>query len=300
MKKRKGIVLAGGSGKRLHPLTISISKQLLPVYDKPMVYYPLSTLLLSGIEDILIICNPGEDILFSRLLGDGSQLGVNISYMIQHKPEGIAQSLILGKDFLKDDPCVLILGDNIFHGGGLEELLLSVSNRSTGATVFAYEVKDPQRYGVIEFDNSGNAISIVEKPIDPSSKYAVTGLYFFDNKAYDIASSIKPSARGELEITDVNKEYLKMNQLHVEVLKSGSVWLDAGTHDSLLESSQFISTLQKRQAINVACLEAIAYQKGLITNDQLRMAASKLGKSDYSNYLLKVAETNIIPREWGN
>lgn len=294
MIKRKGIVLAGGSGKRLHPLTVSISKQLLPVYDKPMIYYPLSTLIMAGIRDILVICNPGEDILFNRLLGDGSQFGINISYMIQDKPEGIAQSLILGKDFLNNDPCALILGDNIFHGGGLEEILISVSSQSSGATVFAYEVNDPERYGVIDFDNSGKAISIIEKPIKPISKFAVTGLYFFDNKAYEIASSITPSPRGELEITDVNAEYLKINMLQVEVLGSGFVWLDAGTHDSLLESSQFIASLQKRQAINVACLEAIAYKKGFITNDQLRMTASKLGKSDYSDYLLKVAETNVI------
>ena len=290
MKNKKGIILAGGSGSRLYPLTSSISKQLLPVYDKPMIYYPLSVLILAGITEILIICNPGEDILFNRLFGDGSHLGIKIDYAVQDKPDGIAQALIIGRDFIQDSGCVLILGDNIFYGAGLEDLLISACKRETGATVFAYEVADPRRYGVIEFNKSGKAISIIEKPSNPASKYAVTGLYFYDSKAPEIASKLKPSNRGELEITDLNAHYLKSGQLNVEVLESGSLWLDAGTHDSLLESSQFIATLQKRQAINVACLEAISFQKGNISRSQLLNLAKKINNTKYTNYLIRIAD----------
>lgn len=290
MKERKGIILAGGAGTRLYPLTLSISKQLLPIYDKPMIYYPLSILMMAGIKDILIICNPGEDKLFRRLLGNGHHLGIKISYLIQAKPDGIAQALILGKDFLNNHPCALVLGDNIFHGVELEKLLTSVSNRSEGATVFASEVVDPNRYGVVNFDDSGKVLSIVEKPVNPLSKYAVTGLYFYDNQACEIASSLKPSARGELEITDLNSEYLKMNKLQVEILQSGSVWLDAGTYDSLLESSHFIATLQKRQSISLGCIEIVAYRKGFINNNQLREIALSISNPDYSNKLLREAD----------
>ena len=290
MSIKKGIILAGGSGKRLHPLTLSISKQLLPIYDKPMIYYPLSTLIIAGVTDVLMICNPGEDELYRRLLGDGSHLGIDISYKIQEKPEGIAQALIIGKDFLDNSSCILILGDNIFYGPRLEEKLIAVSSRSSGATVFAHEVEDPQRYGVVEFDSSGKAISIVEKPLNPASNYAVTGLYFFDSKAYEIASSITPSSRGELEITDVNAAYLKMGNLQVELLEKGSTWLDAGTHNSFQESSEFVSSLYKKNGINLACLELDAYKKGLLNKEQLKIAASNMKETYYQNYLIQFLE----------
>ena len=261
MSIKKGIILAGGSGKRLHPLTLSISKQLLPIYDKPMIYYPLSTLIIAGVTDVLIICNPGEDKLFNRLLGDGTHLGIDISYKIQEKPEGIAQALIIGKKFIDNSSCILILGDNIFYSPGLEDKLIDASSRLSGATVFAHEVKDPERYGVVEFDSSGKAISIVEKPINPSSNYAVTGLYFFDSKACEIASSLSPSTRGELEITDVNATYLEMGNLQVEVLDKGSIWLDAGTHQSYQQSSEFVSSLYENSGVNLACVEVDAFKK---------------------------------------
>tara|TARA_B100000674_G_C37961698_1_gene972330 strand:- start:1880 stop:2758 length:879 start_codon:yes stop_codon:yes gene_type:complete len=291
MSIKKGIILAGGSGKRLHPLTLSISKQLLPIYDKPMIYYPLSTLIIAGVIDVLIICNPGEDILFKKLLRDGSQLGINISYKVQEKPEGIAQALLIGKDFIDNSSCILILGDNIFYGQRLEEKLISAGSRLNGATVFAHEVKDPERYGVVEFDSSGKAISIIEKPSNPKSNYAVTGLYFFDSNAHEIASSLTPSARGELEITDVNAEYLKMGNLQVEVLDKTSTWLDAGTHQSYQESSEFVSLLNKKNGINLACLEVEAYKKGLLDKEQLRDVTLNMGDSYYQNYLMQFLES---------
>lgn len=286
----KGIILAGGSGSRLYPLTLSISKQLLPIYDKPMIYYPLSTLIIAGVEDVLIICNPGEDKLFSKLLGDGSHLGIKISYKIQEKPEGIAQALLIGKDFLDGSNCVLILGDNLFYGPKLEEKLVSAASSLEGATVFAHQVPDPERYGVVEFDASGKVISIVEKPLDPKSNFAVTGLYFFDSMASEIAASISPSPRGELEITDVNSAYLERGILKVEVLDNESVWLDAGTHDSMQESNNFVSNLNKKKGINLACLELEAYKKGHLNKDQLLEAALKMKDSYYRNYLMKFLE----------
>ena len=287
MSIKKGIILAGGSGKRLHPLTLSISKQLLPIYDKPMIYYPLSTLIIAGVTDVLIICNPGEDKLFNRLLGDGTHLGIDISYKIQEKPEGIAQALIIGKKFIDNSSCILILGDNIFYSPGLEDKLIDASSRLSGATVFAHEVKDPERYGVVEFDSSGKAISIVEKPINPSSNYAVTGLYFFDSKACEIASSLSPSTRGELEITDVNATYLDMGNLQVEVLDKGSIWLDAGTHQSYQQSSEFVSSLYKNNGVNLACVEVDAFKKGLLDKEQLKKAALNMKDSYYQGYLMK-------------
>ncbi len=287
MSIKKGIILAGGSGKRLHPLTLSISKQLLPIYDKPMIYYPLSTLIIAGVTDVLIICNPGEDKLFNRLLGDGTHLGIDISYKIQEKPEGIAQALIIGKRFIDNSSCILILGDNIFYSPGLEDKLIDASSRLSGATVFAHEVKDPERYGVVEFDSSGKAISIVEKPINPSSNYAVTGLYFFDSKACEIASSLSPSTRGELEITDVNATYLEMGNLQVEVLDKGSIWLDAGTHQSYQQSSEFVSSLYENNGVNLACVEVDAFKKGLLDKEQLKKAALNMKDSYYQDYLMK-------------
>ena len=287
MSIKKGIILAGGSGKRLHPLTLSISKQLLPIYDKPMIYYPLSTLIIAGVTDVLIICNPGEDKLFNRLLGDGTHLGIDISYKIQEKPEGIAQALIIGKRFIDNSSCILILGDNIFYSPGLEDKLIDASSRLSGATVFAHEVKDPERYGVVEFDSSGKAISIVEKPINPSSNYAVTGLYFFDSKACEIASSLSPSTRGELEITDVNATYLEMGNLQVEVLDKGSIWLDAGTHQSYQQSSEFVSSLYENSGVNLACVEVDAFKKGLLDKEQLKKAALNMKDSYYQDYLMK-------------
>jgi len=286
----KGIVLAGGSGTRLHPITKGISKQLLPIYDKPMVYYPISVLMLSGIQDILIISTPEDMNGYKKLLGDGSQFGVNFSYVIQQSPDGLAQAFLLGEQFLGNDNASLVLGDNIFYGQHFSDKLKSAVSRQSGATVFGYHVNDPERFGVVEFDDKGRAISIEEKPTKPKSNYAVTGLYFYDNDVVEIAKSIKPSARGELEITDVNKVYLERNELNVELLGRGFAWLDTGTHDSLLEAGHFIQTIEHRQGLKVACLEEIGYRNGWISKDDILSQAEKLNKTGYGQYLMKVAE----------
>ncbi|WP_068471359.1 glucose-1-phosphate thymidylyltransferase RfbA [Candidatus Protochlamydia phocaeensis] len=286
----KGIVLAGGSGTRLHPLTLGVTKQLLPVYNKPMIYYPLSVLMLAHIQDILIISTPEDMPLFKRLLGDGSQLGVKFSYAIQPKPNGLAEAFIIGKDFIGKDPVCLILGDNIFYGSHLSNLLKSAREKKEGATLFGYEVKDPERYGVVEFDSQGKILSIEEKPKQPKSSIAVTGLYFYDNQVVDIAHGLKPSARGELEITDVNQEYLKRGQASVHVMGRGFTWLDAGTYESLMQASQFVQVIEERQGHCIASLEEIAYHQRFISCEQLKMLGQKLGKSLYGRYLMELAE----------
>jgi glucose-1-phosphate thymidylyltransferase len=286
--QRKGIILAGGSGTRLHPATLAVSKQLLPVYDKPMVYYPLSTLMLAGLRDVLVISTPQDTPRFQALLGDGSRWGMNLSYCVQPSPDGLAQAFILGRDFVGGAPSALVLGDNIFHGHDFQPLLARAHARTGGATVFAYHVTDPERYGVVEFDAARRALSIEEKPKAPKSNYAVTGLYFYDAQVCDIAAAIRPSARGELEITEVNAQYLRQGELNVEIMGRGYAWLDTGTHDSLLEAGQFIATLEKRQGLKVACLEEIAYRSGWIDAAQLERLAAPMAKNAYGQYLMQL------------
>lgn len=283
--KRKGIILAGGAGTRLHPVTLGVSKQLLPIYDKPLVYHPLSVLMLAGIRDVMIITTPEDQTAFQKVLGDGQRFGINLNYAMQPRPEGLAQAFLIGEDFIDNSPSCLVLGDNIFYGQGFTTLLQQADQQSGGATVFGYRVSDPQRFGVVDFDEQGQAVSIEEKPAKPRSNYAVTGLYFYDQDVVDIAKSVRPSQRGELEITAVNQAYLEREELHVQLLGRGFAWLDTGTHESLLEAAHYVETIEKRQGQKIACLEEIAFRKGWLTHDALNKAADQLAKSSYGDYL---------------